>query len=281
MAGTIAIVALLTREMLQQFHDNGYIVLRDLVSEALLVEADREIDAVAAGPMPPHEGDGGPGVNTWFLPHATLPAAEAALRASSGLEAARELVAPDTVDLAFDDIQISTTKSPWRHTPGGPHIDGHGTGDIIDSFTLLAGILLTDQTRAQSGNLWVWPGSHFVHAHLFGERAVDVLTASLGHSTWPERLVDLASPEPILGHRGDVVLAHYLLGHNKGGNVRPFVRRTLYYRLATPQHRQRWRETFLDPWTEYPPIHALRPSREPSLVPTRTTVDLRIGDESA
>lgn len=255
--GTIATVGVVTTEMLRKFRDRGYVVVPGLVPEDLLVDADREIDELAAGPTPPGEGDGGPGVNTWFLPPATLPAADAALRDSPALQAARDLVAPNTVDLAFDHIQISTTKSPWRHIPGGPHIDGHATGEPTGSFTLLAGILLTDQTRTQSGNLWVWPGSHLDHSRLFGERGVDALGASFGHSTWPEPLVDLVPPNPILGRRGDVVLAHYLLGHNKGGNVRPFDRRTLYYRLATPQHRRHWQETFLDPWTEYPRIRAL------------------------
>ena len=83
------------------------------------------------------------------------------------------------------------------------------------------------------------------------------LVASFGHSTWPDTLVELTAPVPVTGHRGDVVLAHYLLGHNKGGNTQPFDRRTLYYRLATPSHREHWPETFLDPWFEYAPIREL------------------------
>ncbi len=54
--------------------------------------------------------------------------------------------------------------------------------------------------------------------------------------------------------RGDLLLAHFLLGHNKGGNTAPQVRRTIYFRLAVPGHRQRWEATFLDTWTEYPPV---------------------------
>src|SRR5262245_11607383 len=199
-------MALLTTRMLRQFRDCGYIVVRGLVPERLLIDADHEIDDVATGTTRPNEGDGGPGVNTWFLPPAALPAAEAALRASPALEAANELVAPDTLNLAFDHIQLSTTRSPWSHVPGGPHIDGHAV-EPINSFTLLACIRLTDQTQARSGNLWVWPGSHLVHPRLFAERGIDALAASGGHSTWPEKLVDLDSPEPILGRRGDVVLA--------------------------------------------------------------------------
>lgn len=250
-------MSLLTAGMLRRFRDDGYIVLRGVVTDELLGDADQEIDNVEAGSTPPHEGTGEPGVNTCFLPPASLPAAHAVLRRSDAIDVAQELVAPNTLELAFDHIQISTTRPPWTHIPGGPHIDGHRPREPVGSFTLLLGVLLTDQTESQSGNLWVWPGSHLAHSQLCHKRGVEVLTASGGHSTWPEPLVELRPPEPILGGRGDVVLAHYLLGHNKGGNTRPYDRRTLYYRLAVPGHRARWSETLLDPWVEYPPVQAL------------------------
>ena len=54
--------------------------------------------------------------------------------------------------------------------------------------------------------------------------------------------------------RGDLLLAHFLLGHNKGGNLASHVRRTIYYRLAVSGHPARWEQTFLEPWTEYGPV---------------------------
>jgi hypothetical protein len=36
--------------------------------------------------------------------------------------------------------------------------------------------------------------------------------------------------EPLLARRGDLLLAHYLLGHNIGGNTSSATRRILYYR---------------------------------------------------
>ena len=35
---------------------------------------------------------------------------------------------------------------------------------------MLAGVALTDQRAPQSGNLWVWPGSHLGHQALFQEQ---------------------------------------------------------------------------------------------------------------
>ena len=121
---------------------------------------------------------------------------------------------------------------------------------------MLAGVLLTDQRATQSGNLWVWPGSHRIHEQLFRERGTTILQGSGGHSTMLTPPIALGPPVPIVGDPGDLVLAHYLLGHNKGGNTAAHVRRTIYYRLSVPGHASRWEQTFRDAWTEYPAMRA-------------------------
>ena len=117
-------------------------------------------------------------------------------------------------------------------------------------------MLLTDQSSPHSGNLWVWPGSHLAHQSLFRERGSQALLATGGHSTLLSPPPELTAPEPVLGRRGDLLLAHFLLGHNKGGNTASHERRTIYYRLAVPGHADRWEDTFLDAWTEYAPVRA-------------------------
>src|SRR5206468_6870092 len=153
----------------------------------------------------------------------------------------------------YDTIQVAITLPPWSHIPGGPHIDGWLAGD---SFTMLVGVLLTDQHATQSGNLWVWPGSHLAHQQMFRERGIDVLSRSGvgGHSTLLDPPVVLRPVVPVTGERGDLVLAHFLLGHNKGGNSVGHVRRTIYYRLSVPGHAQRADETRVDAWLEYPAV---------------------------
>lgn len=246
-------MSLLTTADLQRFAADGYLVLEGLVPDPLLADADAEIDELIAATAPTGEGDRGPGVNAWFQPRAQLPSCDAAFCRSSALAAAQELTAPDALENIFDQIQVSTTRPPWSHVPGGPHIDGHGPGqDPPHSFTMLVGILLTDQRPDQSGNLWVWPGSHLDHQRLFAERGSKVLQSTGGHATLLDPPVALGPGIPVRGRRGDIVLAHFLLGHNKGGNTAPYERRTLYYRLGVPQHADRWEETFLDPFTEYP-----------------------------
>jgi ectoine hydroxylase-related dioxygenase (phytanoyl-CoA dioxygenase family) len=247
-------VSLIADHDVAGFARDGFVVVRGAVAEGLLSAADEEIDGLV-GQTPPDQGDGGPGANLWFPPRERLPACEAALRQSAALSAAEELVAPLRLEHAFDHIQVATTVPPWSHIPGGPHIDGHAKGqDPPGSFTLLAGILLTDQQAGSSGNLWVWPGSHQVHAQLFRERGTRALLPSGGHATLLDPPAVLGPRVELTGQRGDLVLAHYLLGHNGGGNTGPRPRRTIYHRLAAAGHRQRWEQTFLDPWTEYAPV---------------------------
>jgi hypothetical protein len=248
-------VAWLTDGDLRSFARDGFLLIRDVVPEELLVLADREVDGLVAD-VPPDDGDASaPGQHGWFPPCRRLPRCEDVLRLSPALGIAEELVAPNTLDHRFDHIQIATTVPEWSHRPGGPHIDGHGPGqDPPFSFTLLAGVLLSDQRPSQAGNLWVWPGSHLDHQKLFHERGSRALVGTGGHSTALDPPPTLAPPFEVRGNRGDLLLAHFLLGHNKGGNTSEQIRRTIYYRLAVPGHADHWERTFLDAWAEYPPV---------------------------
>jgi ectoine hydroxylase-related dioxygenase (phytanoyl-CoA dioxygenase family) len=247
----------LDHDDLRRFATDGYLVVPEVVDGELLAAADAEIDELVAG-TPPIEGDGGAGVNAWFEPRARLPRCEDVLRRSPALSIAEELVVPLALDFAFDHVQVSTTTAPYGLVPGGPHLDGHAPGfDPPATFTLLAGVLLSDQSEPDAGNLWVWPGSHLAHERMFRERGSEVLRglqANGGHTTLLVSPPELARPVPVLGRRGDLVLAHYLLGHNKGPHTRPQPRRTLYYRLAADGHADNWSSTLADAWTEYAPV---------------------------
>ena len=245
----------ISEEALREFGERGYLVVPGVVDELLLAAADLEIDALLAAQPPP---PGTVGKHFWFLPPAELPAALAALDDSGARTIAEELTAPEPLDLILDHIQIALNIPPYDHRPGGPHIDGHvlqRSGQVApDSFTLLAGIFLSDETAIDEGSVWVWPGSHLVHRDLFRARGTDILMTTGGHITMLEDAPALGTPVPVLGQRGDLLLAHFLLGHNTGGNLSTTTRRMLYYRLGCPGHPQRWGETFVDAFTEYAPV---------------------------
>jgi ectoine hydroxylase-related dioxygenase (phytanoyl-CoA dioxygenase family) len=114
---------------------------------------------------------------------------------------------------------------------------------------LLAGVMLTDQALPWSGNLWVWPGSHQVVADHLRQAGPEAI---MGHPT-----LAMACPEQVLGYAGDVLLSHYLLGHNMGGNRSDDVRKTVYFRLRAVGHRDRWRDFVRNRWLELKPVTRL------------------------
>jgi hypothetical protein len=248
-------VAWLDDDDLGRFADAGYLLVRGVVSEDLLALADDEVDRLIRTTAP-EDGDASrPGAHGWFRPSGQLPRCDDLLRLSPAFDIAQELVGALRLDHAFEHIQVATTVAGWSHIPGGPHIDGHGPGqDPPQSFTLLVGILLSDQHEAQGGNLWLWPGSHLQHQELFRQRGPRVLLETGGHPTLLDAPLALNPPVELRGGRGDLLLSHFLTGHNMGGNEVGQLRRTVYYRVSVPGHAQRWEETFLDPWVEYPPV---------------------------
>jgi ectoine hydroxylase-related dioxygenase (phytanoyl-CoA dioxygenase family) len=123
------------------------------------------------------------------------------------------------------------------------------------TFTMLAGVLMSDQRGPDAGNLWVWPGTHLTHAAYFREHGPDAFFAAGGYPP-----IRRPEPEQVTGEPGDLLLAHYLLGHNIGGNTSPAVRRAVYYRIKRAGHDPRWREFLTDPWLDYDQVRALAAS---------------------
>jgi hypothetical protein len=245
----------LAADELVGFANDGYLVVSGVVPDHLLSAADAEIDHLIQQEPPPTDKVG---PHFYFCSPSRLPAADAALRQSEALALAEQLVAPHGLDHALDHIQVALNIPPHRHRPGGPHLDGHRPEqERPGSFTMLAAIFLGDESFPDSGNLWVWPGSHLVHQQMFAERGTRSLLAVSGHTLSLDGPPALADPHPILANRGDLLLAHFLLGHNIGGNITNRTRRILYFRLSCPGHQQHWEETFLNAFTEYPPIQAV------------------------
>jgi hypothetical protein len=251
------IPTVLTHEQLTTFARDGYVVVPGVIPEPLLGAADAEIDRRVAADPPPADARGPHFV---FEPAERLPAADAALRESGALALADTLVAPLHLRHAvgYGIIQIALNIPPFIHWPGSPHLDGYRGDEQPRPFTLLAAIFLTDEAEPNHGNLWVWPGSHLAHARLFRERGVDALLGPAGgHTGLVQPPFPLGAPRPVLARRGDLLLAHYLLGHNTGGNASEQVRRTLYYRLSGERTADRWQEVMLDPFAEYASLRAL------------------------
>jgi hypothetical protein len=234
------------------FGQQGYAVISQVVPPSLVQAALRVIDELNnLQPMP----EGQRGHWSYWLRDENHRAFLPLLAESPAFALAGALVGPETLEVP-DFTQIALCVPPWDHRPGGPHLDGLTPTEQDGrpaTFTLLAGILLTDQPVEGMGNLWVWPGTHLENAAYLRRHGVDALVEST-----PAPPIQLPPPKQVVGRAGDLVLAHYLLGHNIGGNMSDTVRRVAYFRLRAEGHSGRWRECVQDAFREFEPVRATR-----------------------
>ncbi len=116
-------------------------------------------------------------------------------------------------------------------TVGKAHIDGtySPTNGVpagkIHNFTALGCVLLSDLPVENAGNFTIWPGSHLAHERHFREHGAEALLK--------EPKLDLGAPKQIIGKAGDLILAHYLLGHSVAPNCSPHIRYAIFFRLES------------------------------------------------
>jgi hypothetical protein len=240
----------LSEPELREFGARGYVMVRDVIPPAILAAAATAIDRLV-DEQPPPEGH----VGHHFYWLSTLDGGPLpALFCDTPLHSlAQSLVSPGEIEIAFNQLQVALNIPPFSHRPGGHHLDGYQEGHQVPAtFTMLAGVLMTEQKVENAGNLWVWPGTHRTHAAFFRERGPDALVESKGYPK-----IALPEPSQVLGGPGDVILAHYMLGHNIGGNYKSErARRAVYFRLRRVGHQRRWRECLCDELLEYDPVRA-------------------------
>lgn len=247
---------MLTDTMRRTFREQGYVVVPGVLTDAQLGRGLALVEELlAADPPPPgHVGQ----LARW--PRFTATGDNPLLdfyREVGVAELAAQLVREDLPLQDPDFAQLAVTVPPWPHRPGGPHVDGI-TPTLPDgtpgTFTLLAGVWLSDQTAPYTGNLWVWPGTHLRAGAYFAEHGADALARADELRPGPFPDVEWGEPVQAACPTGSVLFAHYLLGHNFGGHDGPADaawRRTLYYRVRTVGHRQRWRTVVTEPLHEF------------------------------
>jgi Phytanoyl-CoA dioxygenase (PhyH) len=240
----------LTTDDKREFAERGYIVVPSVLSPPEIAAAMTTIDELVAKAPPP---DGHRGHHFYWPELQPGHPLLGLLLDGAALDVAQQLVHPGRLAVPRQ-AQVALNIPPRDHQPGRGHIDGVTPPERDGrpgTFTMLAGLLLTDQTMENAGNLWVWPGTHRAQEAYFRERGPDALLASRAYP-------DIAHPEPtqVRGRVGDLLLAHYMLSHNIGGNTSGNVRRVVYYRLQREGHRDRWRECLQDLWLEYDAVRA-------------------------
>jgi hypothetical protein len=239
---------IISPDQMRLFAERGYVVLPDVVPKPLIEAARRRVDDLIHLNPPPAQHRGFHFY--WESQPSDTDPLVATLHASGAIDLATSLVTPLEL-VKPDQVQVSLNIPIWDHRPGGPHIDGLTPPEPSGrpgTFTMLAGIFLTDQPTKDMGNLWVWPGSHHAASAYLRRRGPDAIF-DIVHPTY-----EMAAPEQVTGCAGDLYLGHYLLGHNMGGNTSRQTRQVVYFRLQAAGHRERWRECMQDPLLEFEPV---------------------------
>jgi len=229
---------------LEEFAERGFLVLPQAVPAEVVAAASRAIDELIEN-APPGPQVRGP--HNYFAAATRAPALAALLTGSPAFGLAEALTGTGTLE-APRQVQVALNIPPFSHRPGMGHIDGFPPepDGRAGTFTMLAGVLMSGQREQDAGNLWVWPGTHLTHARYFRAHGPDAFFAAGGYPP-----IRLPEPEQVTGQAGDLVLAHYLLSHNIGGNTSAAIRRAVYFRIKRSGHAARWREFLADPWLDY------------------------------
>ncbi|MFF5085056.1 phytanoyl-CoA dioxygenase family protein [Actinoplanes sp. NPDC000266] len=245
---TLSVQRKLTRDQLLEFAERGYIVIPNVIPPDILAAANAAIDE-RLREQPPADGHTGP--HFMFGKWDEEPALAALLRDTPAFALAEELTGDGAMEYPWQ-TQVALTYPPYTDDRGMPHIDGGMTRKADDpprTFTVLAGFFLTDQDTHDTGNLFVWPGTHRQHAQYFREHGPDAFTS------YPD--IKLPEREQVRAKAGDMLLKHYMVGHNVGNNTSNQTRRTVYFRLRRRGHEATWREILQDPWHDFTPLRPL------------------------
>jgi Phytanoyl-CoA dioxygenase (PhyH) len=251
--GWLSVGRVLGRGQVEEFAARGFLLLPGVVPPDVVDVAGRAIDELIER-EPPGEDARGP--VSYFRAAAEVPEVAALFSGSLAFGLAERLTGTGTL-VAPGQVQVALNIPPFPHRPGMHHIDGFPPepDGRPGTFTMLAGVLMSDQRDPDSGNLWVWPGTHLTHAAYFREHGPEAFFAAGGYPP-----IALPGPEQVTGQAGDLLLAHYLLGHNIGGNTSPAVRRAVYYRVKRAGHDACWREFLTNPWLDYDAVRAITAS---------------------
>ena len=134
-------------------------------------------------------------------------------------------------EIGWDGGQIAIRQAHNVPTPVPPvaHIDGFSSGlngldeGKIYNHTILVGVFLTPLRKPFAGNFTVWPTSHYVYERYFRERGPRAMAE-------PPPTLELGEPVQLNCEAGDVVLAHYQLGHSAAVNTSDQDRIAVYFR---------------------------------------------------
>jgi hypothetical protein len=250
----------LTPHQIQQFHDDGYLLIPGAVARVAIDAARAAVNhSLGYDGLPPDDlprmrqqsycpGLGKQPVMTDLLNRGPLtPMLESLLGDGQVIP-----VTSTQIALRFPGHGSS------KRSLGG-HIDGVGTGlngipkgEMRRGFTALVTVLLADVLEPWRGNFTVWPGSHHAAQHYFQAATPEQ------RQQVPPRYELPHEPVQVCGQAGDAVITHHLLWHAAAPNHGPDIRYAAIFRVRQADFDQVGTAAHTDMWREWPGVrHAV------------------------
>jgi hypothetical protein len=141
----------LKRGQVEEFAERGFLVLPRVVPRAVVDAAARAIDELIKREPP---GADVLGPFNYFPEAARAPELAALLTGSPAFGLAEALTGAGTLEVPWQ-VQVVLNIPPNPHRPGMHHIDGFPPepDGRPGTFTMLAGVLMSDQRDQDAGNL--------------------------------------------------------------------------------------------------------------------------------
>ena len=213
----------------EQLQTQGYAYFGGLTPERLVIAALKAIELDLSSNYAPErqvEYD-----NQSYCPDLRgTPPIMNLLTESPALALLDQAIGVDKIDWDRGQIAIRRVHNHSEPVPPEPHIDGFASGlngldeGKIYNHTGLVGVFLTPIATTFAGNFTVWPGSHQVYERCFRERGPRAM--------WePAPTPEIGQPLQLICGVGDVVLAHYQLGHTAAVKTADTDRIAVYFRI--------------------------------------------------
>ncbi|MEU1193065.1 phytanoyl-CoA dioxygenase family protein [Streptomyces sp. NPDC005859] len=246
--------ASLTLNDLRTFVADGVLIGRGLIPDGLLHPAAHLVDAWMREHYDPTRLTAY--TNQTFAPDLAGHPALLGLYNDSGLHplVTRLLCPAPTTPLATAQIQIRLPNGA-KQSVKAMHVDGvscpHLHPEDLNTFTLIAGVVLSGSATGDAGALHYLPGGHRRMARYFAEEWTRGQAAQT-----PD---DIARQDgtALTARPGDVIVMHHLVPHRVGINTSPVPRVMAYFRIRHADHPRLAEAALTDPWLEYPGLAAL------------------------
>ncbi|MCX4461159.1 phytanoyl-CoA dioxygenase family protein (plasmid) [Streptomyces sp. NBC_01340] len=248
----------LSQDELHQFVTDGALTRRSLIPERLLQPAARLVDTWMREEYDPSRLTGY--TNRTFAPDLASHPDLLGLYHRSGLhELVAQLLHPAaTAPVTTAQVQIRLPDGADQPVKA-MHVDGvscpHLQPEDLNTFTLIAGIVLCGSATSDAGALHYVPGGHRRMARYFAEDWI------LGQpAQTPPDIAELAGTA-LTARPGDAVVMHHLVPHRVGRNTSPVPRVMAYFRIQHTDHHHLAQAALTDPWLEYPGLAGLTAQR--------------------